>query len=128
MAARVTHVLPDPGSKVGPSVQRDAARLVNHLVSNHDEPRNLKDLVSHVVPGRQHGSEQSTSNAPIVGTEIFEVVEWMGDNRVGEILVVGAPSLRDPLSAFLGERRKAAIRRLHDQRCLTRRRPMLAPV
>ena len=54
MATRVPHPLADVLRKMGPSIQRDDARVVDLLVENHDISRSLDQLKIVVITRGRH--------------------------------------------------------------------------
>ena len=55
----ITHVLVDGGTNVRSPIEVDDARLVDHLVADHDEARCLDDLVAARVANGHHRSESA---------------------------------------------------------------------
>src|SRR5688572_32809140 len=53
-----------------PAVERDDARLANHLVTKHHHAECLHDLVTVVVDGRQNRSESPARDAAVVETAV----------------------------------------------------------
>ena len=70
VSARVAHVGLDARREMRPAVERDDARLVDHLVADDDEARRLHDLVAVVVDGRQERSHDAARDAAVVEAAI----------------------------------------------------------
>src|SRR5688572_7129586 len=63
-AARITEPLPDLWSDMRTAVERDDARVVNHLVENHDISRRLENLVIVVVRTGNHWQPERDAALP----------------------------------------------------------------
>src|SRR6185295_8935186 len=74
-AARVTHVLTDLLADVRPPVERDDARIVHHLVTDHDLSGGLEDAVAVAVDDRQHRPYDAARDAAVVQREVLRTPE-----------------------------------------------------
>ena len=104
-----------------PVVERDDARLVDHLVAERDEARRLDDLVAVVVDDRHHRADDAARDAAVVRAELVGALE-------SGLLHVGAAGVLLPRLAFRRHRRHLAVWRIDDQRRLPRRHAALEPV
>src|SRR6185503_18202546 len=110
VAARIAHVEADAGAGVRPAIERDHARLVNHLVPNRDEARALHDLERVAVGAGQHRPREPACDAAIVQTEILWAVERAVPEAAAAAGLRGEPGLR-----LRRERRDPAVRRIDDE-------------
>ena len=123
VAARVAHPLLDRRIRMRAAVQRDDARVVDHLDHDHDVLRRLEDLVVVVVEPRRHRPRHAARDAAVVGVELEVGVEARAaDGAVG--------ALRGALQLLLDRRRprQPAVRRIHDERGRLRQLALLQPV
>ena len=75
VAARVAEIRADRRREVRPAVERDDARVVDHLVANRDVARALHDLRRVVVDRRENHMREPARDAAIVSIEILGPVE-----------------------------------------------------
>ena len=80
VAARVAHVLPDVRADVRTAVERDDARVVDHLVADDDLVRCLHDAQAVAVQHRRDARDPAR-DAAIVEREVAEVVERAAPER-----------------------------------------------
>ncbi len=107
MPARVAEPLDDLARERRPAVEGHDARLVDELETNCDVARRLHDLDAAVVHEREHRCGQATRDAAVERVEVRDLVE----RNVGP----AARHRRGATFAFGRQRRKAAVRRFHDQ-------------
>ena len=113
MPSRVAHVRPQVGSRA--VVERDDARLVNHLVPDGDQTRRLRDVVGVPVNRRHHRARQSAGDAAIVEAAVRI--------RIGAASFPGSACSASTASAAAAQsllggrrlRRNRALRRIDDQ-------------
>ena len=98
----IAHVGANARRQVRPAVERDDARLVDHLVADGDVARELENLVAVVVDDRKRRSEDAARNAAIVRAEFGRVVE-AGEHDVGVL------DRRGAALAFRRHRRQSAV-------------------
>ena len=119
VAARVAHPLADAGRQVAAAVERHDARVVHHLVQDHDVVGRLEDLQVLVVAGRDDRRtgvepEQAALREPAVLVAVGADAGGAHADRTGARPVLAERQL-DQLEPGL-ERRHAAVRRVDDER------------
>src|SRR5215472_1341934 len=102
---------------------RDDACVVNQLVRNDDVPRSLRDSKIRVVDGRDHrvGEAAAMDDAADTETVVFVRVARLTAEQAAACLRLNGSRLR-------GSRRKAAVRRIDDERRAPRVRVVFTPV
>ena len=70
-ATRVAKPLSDGRCKMRPPIQRNDARVVDHLDKNHHVSGRLQDEVVVVVEAGQHRSRHSPGDAPVVHAHVL---------------------------------------------------------
>ena len=113
MAARVAHVRAHVLADVRAPVQRNHARLVDHLVRDRNVSRGLEDLKGIAVDRGHHRTGDAPSDTAFVQRQILGPVE-------GAVAEASAPAgSRLFVGHFLPLRRQGrnpAVLRLHDER------------
>ena len=92
-----------------PSVKRNHARFVDHLVSDRDEPRALDNLVGVPVDRRHHRTRQASGDTPVVQAQVLGTVPRAGRRAAPHDLWWAAPRC-------LGQGRDPAVGRIDHQR------------
>ena len=103
------------------AVERDDARLVDHLVADHDVARRLHDLVAGVVDRRRQRPDHAARDAAVVEAAIRV--------RIGGAAALALlPGGSLACEASFRQRRDTAVRWIDDQRRLALRVAALEPV
>ena len=109
--ARVAQVLTQALAEMRTPVERNDARVVNHLVGEDEGVGRLQDPIAVAVRNRHHAADDAARDAPIVEREVLGAVE-------GTVPEAAAIPGRRPLQRLRRDRRHPAVRRIDDERGL----------
>ena len=108
-APRVAHVLADTLAERRAAVERNDARVVDHLVGNDHAIRRLQDTRAVAVDGRPERPDGAARDAAIVEAEILHRVPRPDTEGAGHA----------PLPSLGQHRWESAVRRIDDHRRVT---------
>src|SRR5215510_9428812 len=92
------------------AIERDHARVVDHLIADDDSIGSLDDARAVAINGRHEGANRAARDAPVIEREVLDLLPWTDAERS----LQAWPFLRGG-----GERRDAAVRWLDHHRGVT---------
>src|SRR5690606_24874393 len=113
-AAGAAHVLTDRDVERWPAVERDDARVADHLVADRDGPRMLRDAHAVAVDHRQDRAEHGARDAAVVEVAVREGVEPPRSERAA----AARRRQREARGCLLGH---ASVRRIDHERRVAER-------
>src|SRR5215471_12443120 len=107
------------------AVSGNNPRFVDHFVPDDDVSGRLHDLIAEIVERREHARYQPASDAAAIDIEIRPGIDFVRKMLPGTTALAHVLS---ELPALFSHWRDSSIRRIHNERSLTIRFPVLDPI